>query len=162
MPRVTFFDQDVNNAWIVHRFEAYRYCGTGAVDKVIPRPFVFIVFRFQDRPAILEQIEMVLDPLFVAPIVPHSVNLKFQGTMDTLVIVCKASVFSRFFEVDLSPVPQRGIPLVQTVFRPLWSEMATLSTTAERVMLFSDFLNSLQSHPYQVDAVDMFYDKIIE
>ncbi len=82
--------------------------------------------------------------------------------MDTLAVTCKASVFSGLFGLDMSPTPNRSIRLSGPGFFDLWKTMADLGTTTERIACFSDFIRSAQKTPYQPDAVDILYDKILE
>lgn len=148
--------------WLVRQFEAYRFSSDSVTDRFIPRPYISVVFHFKDCPAIDGETPLQLDTFFAAPIVPQAFLLKFQGTMDTLAITCKATVLSRLFKLDMSPTPQRSIPLSGPNFFGLWKRMADLGSTRERIACFSDFIHSLQQTPYRPDAVDMLYDKIIE
>ena len=161
MPHVKLFN-DKNNEWLIRQFEAYRFSGSAVEDKFFPRPDVSLVFHFKDCALLSGKMPMPLEPYFVAPIIPQAITLRFQGNMDTLAVTCKATVFSRLFELDMSPVSKRSITLPQSVFSPLWNEMANLRTTPERITCFSDFINSVQPTPYVPDATDLFYDNIIE
>lgn len=103
-----------------------------------------------------------LEPFFAAPIIPQAFLLRFQGNMDTLAVTCKATVFSRLFKLDMSPVSKRSISLSGSKFFRLWQTMKDLGTTQERMACFSDFINTVQQTVYSSDAVDALYDKIIE
>lgn len=162
MPTVEIFDSDPRNNWLVQQFESFLFNGSTVADKVIPRPCVFLVFHFNQRPVILGQPPNLLEPMFVAPIVPEAIVLEFQGRMDSFVIGCKASVFSRLFNVDMSPVRKRSITLPEEIFAPLWVKLAKLNTSEQRSACFTEFIHALSSTPYRPDAVDFFYDKIIE
>ncbi len=162
MVKVETFKSKNRGSWLVNQFEVYRYDGLPLADKIIPRPYAFIVFHFKDCPSIEETDVIQLEPVFLAPLVPQSINLKFHSSMDTLVVTCKASVFSRLFEIDMSPAKKRSVTLPEHIFLPLWKKMANLSSTSERIDCFSDLINSLQQTSYTPDAVDVFYDKIIE
>ena len=162
MMEVELFDNDQSNEWLITQFETYQFGGGSLIDKFIPRPYISLIFHFKDRPFISEDRLMKLEPFYVAPIIPRAITLKFHGDMDALLINCKATVFSRIFELDLSPVAKRSINLPERVFFPLWREMANLKTTPERINYFSAFINSIRSITYPYDAVDRLYDKIIE
>ncbi|HRO47653.1 helix-turn-helix domain-containing protein [Agriterribacter sp.] len=159
---IELFDSDKNNEWLVRQFEAYRFSGSSLADKFIPRADISIIFHFKDCPFISGEASLQLEPFFVAPIIPRAIMLQFGGNMDTLAITCKATVFSRLFELDMSPVPKRSINLPQHIFFPVWKAMAHLNTTNERIAYFSGFINSVQQTPYCPDAVDMLYGKILE
>jgi AraC-like DNA-binding protein len=82
--------------------------------------------------------------------------------MDTFIVICKPTVFSHVFGIDLTPIPKQSIDLPCAIFQPLWNELSQLRTTEERINHFTDFINSFQHTPYQPDAIDIFYNKIME
>ncbi|RXJ52659.1 helix-turn-helix domain-containing protein [Gelidibacter gilvus] len=155
-------DGDKNSDWLIRRYESYQFCGPSVSDKFIPRPYIYLMFHFKDRPFITQDLPIQLESLFVAPIVPAAFTLTFQGEMDSLAVACNATVFSRVFEVDLSPVSKRSINLPQPSFYQLWQTLADLTTTDERIAYFSEFINAVQKSCYCPDAVDMLYNKIVE
>lgn len=156
------FDNNKNNDWLVRKFEAYRFTGASVEDKFIPRPDISIIFHFKDCASISGEALLKLEPFFVAPIIPQAITLRFQGDMDTLAVACKATVFSRLFDLDLSPIFKKSISLPQPLFLPLWKEMANHKNTSDRIICFTEFINSNLSTPYSPDSIDLFYDKIIE
>lgn len=162
MVKVETFESEDSAKWIVIQYETYQYNGFSVADKVIPRPYVFVVFHFGDCPIIEGGDSLYLEQVFLAPIVPQAINLKFHGNMDTLVVTCKASVFSRLFNIDMTPVKKRSITVPEHIFLPLWEKMAILNSTPERISCFLEFINSFQQSVYSPDTIDLFYDKIIE
>ncbi|MBS1620796.1 MAG: AraC family transcriptional regulator [Bacteroidetes bacterium] len=159
---VKYFPNDSNNKWLIRQFEEYRFSDCTRIDKFIPRPNVSVIFHFGDRPKISGNNNLTLEPFFVAPVIPHAIITKFQGDMDTLVIVCRATVFSRLFDLDMTPVPKRSISLPNRIFLPVWKSLRNLSSTPERIAWFSEFINNMQPGTYYPDAVDSFYEKIIQ
>lgn len=162
MLSINLFNNDKNNEWLIRQFEAYQYSGPSVEDKFFPRPDVSLVFHFNECASISGDTILHLEPFFVGPIIPQAINLKFQGNMDTFAVTCKATVLSRIFDLDMSPVVKRSINLPQHQFLPLWKELAGLQSSTERIRCFSNFINSIQSSPYCPDAIDTFYDKIVE
>lgn len=158
---VKFYRNNESNEWLVRQFEIF-FNESFLAEKFIPRPDISIVFHFKDCPLILGETNIQLEPFFAAPIIPKSIVLNFHGTMDTFIIICKPTVFSRVFDIDLTPISKRSIDLPYTIFQPLWNELSQLKTTDERINHFTDFANSFQQTPYQPDAIDIFYDKIME
>lgn len=140
MLEVEVFESSVNDAWLVHQFENYSFDGSQVVDKFIPRPYVSVVFHFKERPHFVDEISFKLDPFFLAPIIPRAYTLIFSGDMDTMVITCKATVFSRLFILDLSPVPNRSIHLPHHIFHPLWQKMLGLKNNLDRMTVFRSSL----------------------
>ncbi len=159
---VEVYKGNVSDAWLVHQFENYSFDGSQVVDKFIPRPYVSAVFHFKDRPHFVDEVTFILDPFFLAPITPRAFTLKFSGEIDTLVVTCQATVFSRLFILDLTPAPKKSINLPHPIFHPLWQNMANLKNNQERMNCFSEFINSTRSTPYVPDVVDVFYNKIVE
>jgi len=162
MVSIDVFDNDKNDELLIRQHKTYRFNGSPLADKFIPRPYIYLLFHFKNRPVIVAEPPIKLESFFVAPIVPKAFTLKFQGEMDTLAIACKATVFSRLFEVDMSPVSKRSINLPQNIFFPLWREMATLNTTQQRIAHFQNLITLVQKIPYRHDPVDVLYDKIID
>lgn len=162
MVSIELYNNDENNEWLIRQFEAYRFEGSSLSDKFIPRPYISIIFHFKDRALISGESSIKLEPFFVAPIIPQAIMLEFQGKMDTLAVICKATVFSRLFNIDMSPVLKRSINLPEHIFYPLWEAMANLNSTPERIAFFTEFINAIQPVPYIPNAVDTLYDKIIE
>ncbi len=162
MLNVELFGNNKDNEWLIRQFEAYRFTGSAVTDKFIPRADISIIFHFKDCPLIAGEIPLELAPFFAAPIIPKTITLQFRGNMDTFAVTCKATVFSRLFELDMSPVSQRSINLPQHIFLPVWKAMANLNTTNERIAYFSRFINAVQQTPYCPDATDVLYEKILE
>jgi AraC-like DNA-binding protein len=158
---VKFFRNNGNNEWLVRQFEIF-FNESFLAEKFIPRPDISIVFHFKDRPLILGETNIQLEPFFAAPIIPKSIVLNFHRTMDTFIAICKPTVFSRVFGIDLTPIPKRSIDLPRAVFQPLWKELSQFKTAEGRITHFTDFVNSTQNTPYQPDSIDAFYNKIME
>lgn len=157
---VNFFSNHESNDWLVRQFEIFRFSDSFLAEKFIPRPDISIIFHFKDQPLILEKEHIQLEPFFAAPIISQSIVLNFHGTMDTFIAICKPTVFTRIFGIDLTPIPKRSIDLPCAVFQPLWNRLSQFKTTEERINYFTGFINSFQQTPYQPDAIDVFYDKI--
>lgn len=162
VPSIEVFGVEKKSGWLIKQFEAYRFNGTSIEDKFIPRPYISIIFHFKDCAAIVGETTLTLEPFFAAPIVSQAFLLKFQGNMDTLAVTCRATVFSRLFNLDMSPTPHRSISLPRPAFQTLWETMAALDKTIDRINCFVDFTSSLHKNDYHPDAVDLLYDKIIE
>lgn len=158
---VKFFRNNEQNEWLVRQFEIFLN-ESFLAEKFIPRPDISIVFHFKDCPLISGKTNIQLEPFFTAPIIPKSIVLNFNGTMDTFIVICKPTVFSRVFGIDLTPIPKRSIDLPNAIFQPLWKELSQLKTTEERIDHFTCFINSFQQTSYQPDAIDLFYEKITD
>lgn len=141
--------------------EEYRHFHSYVKDKFLPRPHVSLIFHFGDRPSVFSDTEIRLESFFVVPIISHAVILGFDGCMDTFVVNCRPTVFSKLFDIDLSKSTAQRIKLSQHLFFPLWRELKTLENKHSRATCFSKFVKTL-APVYTPDAVDQLYDKIVE
>ena len=71
---VKFFRNNENNEWLIRQFEIF-FNESFLAEKFIPRPDISIVFHFKDRPLILGETNIQLEPFFAAPIIPKSLSL---------------------------------------------------------------------------------------
>lgn len=162
MMNLEVHNSNKSNQWLIRQFEAYRFEGDAFDDKFFPRPYISIIFHFNEPALITGTNPIKLEPYFAAPIIPRAINLQFQSKMDTLAITCKATVLFRIFNLDMTPIAKGSINLPESVFNPLWIDMLNLKNSTERIKCFTDFINSVQTSFYKPDAVDVLYDKILE
>ena len=153
---------NTNQGWLINQFEIFNFTEPFLTEKFIPRQYISIVFNFRNLPLILDKLPIQLEPFFVGPIIPQAIKLKFQGNMDTFIVACKPTVFSRHFNINLSPREKRSVNLPHAIFYPLWKSMSDLSSTEERINFFTNFINTFHEASYCPDAVDDLYNKIIE
>lgn len=161
MLEVTFFENNESNSWMIRQFEFFRFSNSFLSEKFIPRPDISIFFHFKDQPFITDKEKIQLEPFFVSRIISQSMNMDFHGTMDSFIAICKPTVFSRVFNINLSPNSKKSINLPYPVFQPLWDELSKITTVTGRINHFTSFINSYQKTVYSPDSIDIFYDKII-
>ena len=162
MFQVKHFNVLATQNWLIRQFEFFQFEDSFLMEKFVPRPDISIIFHFKNAPLIIGDKEICLEPFFCTPILSKSLSLTFRGTMDTFVVACKPTVLSHIFNLDLSPVPQCSIALPYNIFYPLWSDLSKLKTPQERIDAFNRFIDIFQKTDYIPDAIDIFYDKIIE
>lgn len=164
MFKVAHYNPNDDQKWLITRFETFRFDeSTFILDKFIPRPLISLIFHFDERPLIIENNPIVLEPFFVAPVIPKAIFLKFHGNMDVFIVACNPTVFSRIFNIDLSPVTKRSINLPADIFYPLWEEIRKIKYDEDRIVHFNNFITSrCRSENYQPDVIDILYQKIIE
>ena len=159
---VKFYSNNKSNDWLVRQFAAYRFSDALLTEKFIPRPDVSIIFHFKNQPSMIDNGNILLEPLFVTSIPTHSFTLHFRGPMDTFVVICKPTVLSCAFGIELVPFPSKAIDLSNTVFQSLWEHLSQCETTEDRINYFTDFINAYCPLPYCPDTIDLFYNKIID
>jgi AraC-like DNA-binding protein len=160
---VKFYKPDNSVEWIVKQYESIRYCGSKQLltDKFIPRPDAALVFHFKNIPRILAPVQVKLKPFFVAPVVSFPNQLHMEGPMDGFIVVCKASVLSRVFELNMLEKPQLIVDLPDEVFAPLFEILRDAKTDESRIECISRFIQNKAGIHYQYDIIDTIYDKIV-
>lgn len=149
-------------SWLVENFETYWFIDVFFEDKFIPRPVASIIFHFKRTPIIVDEKQIELKPVFIAPIIPRAITLRLNGDSDIFVAHCKSTVLSRIFNIDLSATNDKSIPVPENHFYPLWERMSNQTECSDRINIFTSLIETLQTEHYKPDAIDQYYDKIIE
>lgn len=149
--------------WLVLQFETIRYLDSEILlsDKFIPRPDAALVFQFKKLPKIILPFEVKLKPFFVAPVISRPNQLQMEGGLDSFIIICKASVLSRIFHLQMQENKDLIIDLPTSIFGPLWKKLNELNADTERISCFSLFMDNLVLHPYNPDYIDFIYHDIV-
>jgi AraC-like DNA-binding protein len=164
MFKVARYQSPDHQKWLISLIETLRFDESVLLfDKFIPRPTASIIFHFKEAPFLIDSETIGLNSLFLAPVIPKALVIKFQGNMDTFVASCKPTVLSRLFNIDMTPAPPRSIHLPEKIFQPIWVELKELESDEARMEHFNNFVSSLSpSGGYLPDAIDILYNKIIE
>jgi AraC-like DNA-binding protein len=164
MFKVARYQSPDHQKWLIPLIETFRFDESVLLfDKFIPRPTASIIFHFKEAPFLIDSETIRLNSLFLAPVIPKALTIKFQGNMDTFVASCNPTVLSRLFNIDMTPSPSRSIDLPENIFRPIWEELGKLESDEERMEHFSKLVSSLSpSEGYRPDAIDILYNKIKE
>ena len=104
LPKATFYQPDNDIKWIVRKFETIKHDGPSQIfsDKFIPRPDIALVFNFKNIPQVLMQDDLKLKPFFIATIPVKHFVLSISGQIDSFIVVCKATVFSKIFKINMA------------------------------------------------------------
>lgn len=162
MYQVEYRKATAEQDWLAIHFETFHINEIFLAEKFVSRPDISIIFHFKDTPLILSEANVKLEPFFVAPIISQSLVMSFYGSMDSFIVTCKPTVFSRIFGINLSLISELSINLPHAIFYPVWNDLSALETIGERIDYFSKFINKIQNTAYVPDPVDQLYDKIIE
>lgn len=162
MLQVEYHKASSDTEWLIKQFETFRLDEPCLTEKFIPRQDISIIFHFQSTPTIIGGKNIPLEPFFATSVVSKSLEMQMNGPMDTLVIICKPTVFSRLFNIDLSQTGSQCINLPKPLFYPLWNDLANLITTEERIRYFTNFIKQLQQTPYVPDIIDALYEDLIQ
>jgi AraC-like DNA-binding protein len=164
MPEVKFYTPDPSIQWIVKQFETIKYDSTDQVftDKFIPRPDAALVFHFRDIPQLVAPHALPLKPYFIAPVVSVPNQLQLDGKIDCFIVICKATVLSGVFKLNMLPNPNTIVALRDEIFAPLWEMLNNTESDLERINLFSGFIDSYALKNYIPDTIDSIYNNIVE
>ena len=146
--------------WLIKQFETFQLNEPCLTELFVPRPDISIIFHFKSTPHLVNSTCTPLELFFATSVVSKSLEMQMNGPMDTFVVICKPTVFSRFFAIDVSQPNSQCIILPQELFYPVWEDLAHLSTAEERIIYFTTFLNSIQTTPYIPDIIDELYERI--
>ena len=163
LPKAVYYQPDNGIKWIVRKYETIKYNGPSQVfsDKFIPRPDIALVFNFKNIPQVLSHENIRLKSIFIATIPVKPLLLAIEGQIDSFIIVCKATVFSRIFKIHMA----NTIPIVEINDKNLlrvYTLLMQRTNDSERIECFSQFINGLNSADYKPDSIDCIYDEILE
>lgn len=130
-------------------------------DKFIPDGCMSIVFNFEGNVNVNNNIGCYDLPSFfvVFPNIQHLV-IKTYPPLDSMVVVCKASVFTRIFKLNL--IPYTNHPFIdgrKILSEQLWLEMKNNPNNRQKIL--EDFIISIYPTKYIPDDIDLAYEKII-
>ncbi len=164
MPTVKFYKPDISIQWIVKQFETIRQDSSSPIltDKFIPRPDAALVFQFKNLPKVITPANTTLQSYFIAPVVSIPYQLQIEGEVDGFIVVCKASVLSNIFKLDMDKKSRMFIEMPPELFTPLWDKLNKTTSDIERMVYFSEFIQTYSRQGYKPDPVDIIYDDIVD
>lgn len=148
--------------WLIKQFETFQFHEPCLTEIFVPRPDISIIFHFKSTPNVVNTTCIPLEHFFATPLVSKSLEMQMHGPMDTFVVICKPTIFSRLFNIDLSQNGSQCITLPKALFYPVWKDLSKLTTAQERIDYFTDFIRKLQKNRYIPDIVDELYDNLIQ
>ncbi len=163
-PTVKFYKPDVSIQWVVKQFESIRYCNSKKLltDKFIPRPDAALVFNFKSIPYVATPAQVKLKRYFVAPVVCLPNQMQVEGGLDCFIVVCKASVLSRIFKLNMLGKSRLYIDLPDNIFAALWENLRDAKTDENRIDCFTKFIENYSFSSSKYDVVDTIYNKIVD
>jgi len=164
MPEVMFYKPEPSLEWIVKQFETIRHNIPDQIltDKFIPRPDAALVFHFKNIPQVITPVRAPLRPFFVAPVVAGPNQMQLAGQLDGFIVVCKATVLSKMFKLNMLEKSNMMTELPVETFTPLWEDLYHASSDLERIDCFSRFIQSYAHDGYKPDAIDRIYNDIVD
>ena len=133
-------------------------------DKHIPDGSCCIVFNFCGQVIMTtpDGSETNLPPYFLTiPYLGH-VNIVTKSPIDSLIVSCKTSVFTRVFDFPLNNHEHDSfMPINKIIPDSLWIELKNENCPQKRIGIFESFLFSISSmRDYKPDEIDIAYENI--
>jgi AraC-like DNA-binding protein len=153
-----------------YQFLIYRYSFLKAnsdnsiiIDKYIPDGSIAIVFNYSGRVTLSEGSNChFLPPVFIVIPAARSLEITVYPPLDTVVVHCKASVFTRYFNYPVNACRDKlFIDAGWLISRSLWKKIGDTQACSERIELFEEFLRSEYNLFYLPDDIDNIYNEII-
>ncbi|MCF8359432.1 MAG: helix-turn-helix domain-containing protein [Prolixibacteraceae bacterium] len=132
-------------------------------DKFIPDGCVSLAFNFGGKVSIFDDNKRILLPgYFIVVPVSRTIFVEVNHIPETLVAVCNASVFSRFFGIKFTNFYGGLFPKAENVIpRQVYNAMGCMQNHSERIPMLEHFLLKLTSQKYFPDEIDRVYDQIM-
>lgn len=134
-------------------------------DRFIPDGHVGIVYHFGGRfTAIINHQEHPLPVFFFTRPRKSSLIIKVEPPADTMIVICKASVFSRFLGLDMShQKEQMHVQFEQPLHLESLKLVFEVSEPQERITAFEQALQQIGTLSfYQPDLLDKVYQEIMQ
>lgn len=133
------------------------------IDKHIPDGSSSIIFNFSGNIGLMEAggINELSSCFLTIPHLGHT-KLITVPPAETFIVVCKTSVFSRLFNLNMeSSQPPSYIDLEKIIPHLFWKNMFEEKSMAKRVDLFEKYILQIQDGKnYKPDKIDKAYDYI--
>ena len=136
------------------------YCN----DRFIPNGTISIVFNFTGNVYYKENNTTGKLPRYflVTPLL-RRLEIEVKHPSDTLVVMCRASFFTRLFNLRLDLLSRTPYRELKTgAFDLLWQKLSESDSDEIKIQLLEDFITEkIQQSKLQYDDIDLIYDKII-
>ncbi len=133
-------------------------------DKFISDGYAAIVFHFKGKFHYSEKQKIkTLPKIFISTPIFCSLDIEAHYPGNSMIAVCKTSVFSRIFKINLAQDSKTPYKILKPfIDYPIWKMLKEASRDEDKIQIFEDYLikHFLQDH-YIPDEIDLLYDKII-
>jgi hypothetical protein len=161
--KVNYFSPEKKYKWLINQMEAIHSDGEmNVTDRHIPRGDSSFVFNFTGQVTILRHKELVVPPFFIAPILYHSILLRVDNNISSLIVSCKSPVLSKIFGISMYPPTSNLYIPLNDRFMPVWAQMQQQPDDGKKIDTFYRFLDSETRGDYQPDEIDTVYNNIID
>ncbi|HRZ42336.1 MAG TPA: helix-turn-helix domain-containing protein [Bacteroidales bacterium] len=154
-------------SFLVNRYAVLSAQGTGdhLDDRFIPDGLAGIVVHYSGQFTLVNEGQFrALPGLFLTKPVNSSLQIRVTPPVDSMIIICYASVFSKFFGIDMNfgsgviYEPLRG-PLLGVI----QYELLKPAQPKSRISAFESFVKQInKSNPYHPDILDSIYLEILK
>lgn len=163
---ILFYQPSHSVSSLVERYEILRSGEflESVSDKHIPNGYASFVFNFSGTVHILSKQKIIAPPFFLTFPVLKSVTIEASGMLDSFVVICKASVLSKLFNINMKPDSNPFFKEPDPkIFGPLWESLQEIHDPRLKIEVFESFiLKNILVKTYQPDETDRIYFNIIE
>ena len=132
-------------------------------DKFIPDGGIAFVFNFSGAVSVRsETTTYLLPPSFIVIPSPQSLIISTYPPLDTMVVNCKATVFTRLFNKNVSPPNEKPFLDASDIIPfELWKKLKETSIFEKRKQIFEAFILTYLKSNYEPDNIDESYNVIM-
>lgn len=134
-------------------------------DKHVPRGDSSFIFNLEGRVFIQEKELITLPEMFIAPNLIKAINLNVTGSIFSFIAICKTSVLSRLYNIDMTLEDgclYQKVP--HDIFEPVYNSLRKIKDDVAKFNFFEEYLlkTVLLNKKYVPDEIDSIYDYICE
>lgn len=132
-------------------------------EKFIPNGFSALVFNFSGTVFVTDRTKRwTLPHCFLVKPLSRSITIHVGSAPDTMVVLLKTSVFTRFFNTAIDY--ESGLPYqsLESLLTPaLFQDLKKMDCCDARIQFFENFILEKIADPYQSDEIDKLYLRIM-
>lgn len=159
------FSPGVKCAFLINRylFLSAKDVHENIEDRFIPDGSIAFVFNFSGAVTVSDATTTyLLPPSFIVIPSSQSLIISTYPPLDTMVVHCKASIFTRLFNISISPPHKK--PFIDAADRiplTLWEKIKKTPEFEKRKQIFETFLLTHMKADYIPDDIDASYNLIM-
>ena len=162
----TFTKPGKETSFIVRRYLTITPSNNNDIlcEKFVPDGSTSLVFNFSGTVTVIDKGEKItVPPFFITSPIKRTLIIEANPAPQTIVAICKASVFSRYFRIKNNRYTESPFFSAHNIIPvTLYESMSKCDSPEDRIKLFEEFIQQKNSVGYQPDEIDKVYDQIME
>lgn len=162
-----FYKPTDNTSILIDHYLSIKYANTKKIvqDKFVPDGCCAFVFNFGNPIKYISKDETLLLPhsILTLPFLGH-LKMELKPPLDSFIVVLKASIMSKLFNLSLSNNRKRSFFTVDKLNGyPIWESLNSTKKFDERISVFTEFLQKkVIPKNYKYDLLDKIYLDIMD